>query len=58
MGREPEAARKYSIKETFDLHDVIEHKNFGYGVVTAVAPDGKIEVAFREGRKKLVHDRT
>lgn len=58
MGREPEDAKPYSIKTTFELNDVIEHKKFGFGVVTGLDPEGKIEVAFRENRKILVHGRS
>jgi ribosomal protein L44E len=57
MGREPENAKPYSIKTTYDLNDVIEHTKFGFGVVTGLYPDGKIEVAFREALKVLVHGR-
>ena len=58
MGKEPEVVKPYTIKETFTLNEIVEHKNFGLGVVTELHPDGKITVAFRESRKKLVHGRS
>ena len=57
MGCDPDYTKPYGIKETFELNDIIDHKKFGLGIVTAIDPDGKIEVAFREDRKKLVHNR-
>jgi hypothetical protein len=36
-------------------NDLIEHKIFGRGLVTRVEGD-KIEVLFKEGTKKLVHN--
>jgi hypothetical protein len=57
MARVPEHARPYSLQETFVVDDIVDHKTFGLGVVTVVAPDRKIEVAFRDGRKKLAHSR-
>lgn len=45
----------YSIKATFKLGDVIQHPNFGVGIVEDVRKGGKISVLFRETEKTLVH---
>jgi hypothetical protein len=47
----------YSITERYAPGDVIQHKNFGLGITTAVRDDNKIEVRFESGPKLLVHDR-
>ena len=52
-----EEPRPYALKETFAQNDLIAHKKFGEGLVTAVQPDGKITVAFKDGYKTLVHGR-
>ena len=38
----------------FDQDDVIEHTKFGYGLVTEIRAEGKMEVLFKEGTKLLV----
>jgi len=45
--------KPYSPKESFAVGDRVVHTKFGEGLVIDKA-DGKIEVAFPEGRKKLV----
>jgi hypothetical protein len=45
--------RPYAPKSTFASGDRVSHAKFGVGVVIARA-EGKIEVVFPEGRKKLV----
>ena len=53
---EPDLSRPtkpYSIKETFEVADRVEHPKFGTGVVERSEP-GKIEVFFPVGRKVLV----
>jgi hypothetical protein len=57
MGKQDEDFRVYSMKESYRLHELVGHPKFGTGVVTEVRPEGKIEIAFREGRKILVHSR-
>lgn len=51
------AASKYSIKNTLDVHQVVEHPKFGTGIVFALKEDGKAEVVFRDGPRVLVHGR-
>lgn len=47
--------RRYNIHESFSENDLISHKKFGDGYVTA-ANGGKITVAFADGERTLVHD--
>ncbi len=49
--------KPYSIKETFEVADRVEHPKFGTGVVEHAEP-GKIEVFFPVGRKVLVQAKT
>lgn len=56
-GRDLSRSRRYTIKETFSVDDVVDHKKFGIGLVTKMLGDQKIEVTFREGTKILIHDR-
>jgi ribosomal protein L37E len=46
----------YNMKNKFSLANAIEHPKFGVGFVTA-ATNEKIEVAFQEGNRALVHNR-
>ena len=48
-------AQPYSPKTTFAVDQVIEHKLFGLGWVSAVKDATKIEVTFRADVKILVH---
>jgi hypothetical protein len=50
--------RRYSPSETFAANDVIEHPAFGPGLVSAVRDGGKIDVAFRETMRTLVHGKS
>ena len=54
-GKSLESARPYSMREVFALNDLILHSVFGHGVVTALQPDHKIEVLFKNGYKVLIH---
>lgn len=47
-------SKSYSIRESFEVGDLIDHKKFGPGVVQALI-DGKIEVLFQHEIKMLVH---
>lgn len=48
------SSKKYTIRESFEVGDLIDHKSFGPGVVQALV-DGKIEVLFQHEIKILVH---
>lgn len=53
-GKDLTKAKKYSPRETFVVDDVVDHPTFGLGLVRAVR-DGKVEVAFKQEDKLLVH---
>lgn len=57
LGRDPESARVYNIKEKYFENDLINHPVFGIGVVRAILEDYKIEVVFKNGIKILAHNR-
>lgn len=56
-GRDVSRAIRYKPAHEFDLDDVVDHRTFGLGLVTKVISGGKIEVAFQNGSKVLVHAR-
>lgn len=49
--------RAYSVAESFQVGDRIEHAKLGTGVVQGVVGRGKISVLFGEEKKLLVHER-
>jgi len=51
----PRKGRVYSPKVHFSLGEVIEHPKFGAGTITADGGEGKIDVAFADGKRTLVH---
>jgi hypothetical protein len=51
------SARAYSVRERFAVGDFVRHPTFGVGLVTALPAAQKMEVAFADGRKLLMHDR-
>ena len=53
-GKDLTKAKKYSPRETFAVDDVVDHPTFGLGLVRSVR-DGKVEVAFKQDEKILVH---
>lgn len=56
-GRDPSKAKSYAMTDRFALGDLINHANFGIGLVIALKDVNKIEVAFSEGPKVLLHRR-
>jgi hypothetical protein len=48
--------RKYDMKLKFELANAIQHPSFGLGFVTKVTSE-RIEVAFEQGGRSLVHNR-
>jgi len=48
-------AKPYSIYETFVEGERVAHKKFGEGLVMRIVAGGKVEVAFAEGLKLLLH---
>jgi hypothetical protein len=57
IGCDRDAVRPYSARDTFALDEVLSHPKFGLGVVTELHPDGKLDIAFKEGTRRLVHGR-
>jgi hypothetical protein len=53
-GKDLSRAKKYSIRETFAVDEVVDHPTFGLGIVTAVRGD-KVDIAFKQEDKTLVH---
>jgi hypothetical protein len=53
-GKDLTRAKKYSIRETYVLDEVIDHPTFGFGIVTAVRVD-KVDVTFKVEVKTLAH---
>lgn len=47
--------RPYTIQTSFEVGDVIQHPNFGIGLVEEVRRNGKITVLFRDDQRVLVH---
>jgi hypothetical protein len=56
-GREKNAVG-YDPKRACALDEVIRHPSFGLGIVVGLPAPQRMEVAFRSGRKFLVHDRS
>jgi hypothetical protein len=54
LGRASGKAKVYSIRETFHVGDLLDHKSFGPGIVQNLV-NGKIEVLFQHEIKTLVH---
>lgn len=50
-------SKKYSIKQRYDLKDIIDHPTFGPGVVDRLIDNDKIQVIFRHDIKTLVHNK-
>ncbi|HZN92090.1 MAG TPA: hypothetical protein VFB81_05275 [Myxococcales bacterium] len=55
-GKDLTRARKYSVKDTYAVDEVIDHPTFGFGLVKAVRAD-KVDVAFKASERTLVHGR-
>jgi hypothetical protein len=55
-GRDLSRAKRYKPDGAFSKNDVLDHPKFGMGLVLADKEGSKIEVAFQEGPKVLVHN--
>jgi hypothetical protein len=56
MGKNKSKPRSYSIRENFEVGDIIDHSKFGPGIVQELI-DGKISVLFQHEIKTLVHNK-
>ncbi len=57
IGVATSASRAYSARTKFAVGDALAHVKFGPGTVVGVLPGNKIEVAFVDERRVLVHDK-
>ena len=57
VGMDISAPSPYRIDQDFEKDTVILHKKFGLGLVTRALDGGKVEVAFRDEIRILVHQR-
>ena len=53
-GKNIAGSRKYSIRDTYKVDEIIDHPTFGLGIVTAVRID-KVDVSFKTFEKTLIH---
>lgn len=53
----PASHIKYTIKTVFSVGDIIDHPNFGKGVVIKAFDGNKIEVIFKAEEKILMHNK-
>ena len=49
-------AKPYTMADTYEIDDVINHNKFGMGIVTNVITPRKMEVLFENGRKCMVYN--
>lgn len=49
--------RSYTIRDTYEPGDRVDHPKFGQGVVESIPDPGKMIVFFEEGRRTLIQGR-
>jgi hypothetical protein len=54
-GRDLSRAKKYKPVDRYAKNEVMNHTQFGIGIVLGEKDGSKIEVAFADGQKTLVH---
>jgi hypothetical protein len=52
-GMDPAQAIPYDMNRPFRLKNLLSHPNFGLGIVQLVIPPNKIDVLFRDGKRRL-----
>ena len=58
MGKaDTENVKEYKMDASFEVYDVLDHEQFGEGVVTEVIDPSKILVTFEDGSRTLVQNR-
>ncbi len=50
-------SRSYSVKNNYEVGEIIDHKSFGRGVVKCLVGNEKIEVVFEDVVKTLVQNK-
>lgn len=56
QGRDLSRAKTYKPSSSFSKNEVLQHPKFGMGIVLAEKEGDKIDVAFNDGTKTLVHN--
>ena len=54
-GRHQEELKPYSVKETYKIGELIQHPQFGLGIVEELRSGQKIVILFKLGERLLVH---
>lgn len=57
QGKDLSTAVDYSIRVSLDEGDVLKHKSFGIGIVTAIIAADKATVLFEEGPRTMIFGR-
>ncbi|MAE58654.1 MAG: hypothetical protein CME69_07225 [Halobacteriovorax sp.] len=57
MAKAKGETQKYSIKEKFEIGEIVDHPKFGIGVVGKALDANKIEVIFKTSLKVLMHNK-
>jgi hypothetical protein len=57
QGKDISKAERYAPTTIFEEEQVVDHKQFGIGIVTRSLSDKKIEVVFKDATRVLVHSR-
>ena len=52
-GRDLSRSRRYTIKETFEVDDIVDHKKFGIGLVTKCSGTKRSKLHFERARRFL-----
>ncbi len=55
MNKTTSQGKEYSIRESFQMGDVINHPTFGQGIVEKLIDNNKIEVLFKDDYRTLMH---
>ena len=50
-------AKKYSTNGNFEKDEIIDHSQFGIGIVLSIIQINKIEILFKDGPKLLIQNR-
>ena len=56
-GGDLSSAKKYSIRGNFEKDEIIDHPQFGIGIVLSVIKTDKIEILFKDGHKLLIQNK-
>lgn len=54
-GRHQEEVKPYSVKDLYTAGELIQHTQFGLGIVEAVRSPQKVSILFKLGERLLIH---